>query len=136
MRAAAGGAAAAAAWGLLEPLDMRLFRSRYSDVALLGKAVTRGPRWRLAGFALHTVNGAAFGLLFHALRARTAGDGRRLALALALVENVALYPLGYLVDRHHPARGDPAVASLMTPRVFAQETFRHAVFGVLLGRLA
>nr|MBA3244459.1 hypothetical protein [Actinomycetota bacterium] len=43
---AVAGAVAATAWGLVEPLDRRLFRSDYSDIALLGKAVTRGPRWR------------------------------------------------------------------------------------------
>ena len=135
-RAAAGGAAAATAWALLEPLDARLFRSHYSDVALLGKLVTRRRGWRAAGFAMHAANGAAFGLLFHELRRRSSRDPRRLALGLALVENVALYPLGALVDRHHPARGDRDLPPLLSKRVFAQETFRHAVFGVLLGRLA
>lgn len=136
MRAALAGATAATVWGLLEPLDRRLFRSDYSDVALLGKLVTRGRGWRTAGFVLHGANGALFGLGFDALRRRLDAEPRRLALALALIENVALYPLGLLVDRHHPARGEPGLAPLLTPRAFAQETFRHAVFGVVLGRLA
>jgi hypothetical protein len=38
---------------------------RYSDVAVLGKLVTQGDRWRAAGLALHTLNGAMFGLAFH-----------------------------------------------------------------------
>ncbi|MDF2751505.1 MAG: hypothetical protein K0T00_2681, partial [Gaiellaceae bacterium] len=57
-RSAAAGAAAAIAWGLAEPLDRRALRYDYSDVALLGKAVTRGPHWRAAGFAVHAANGA------------------------------------------------------------------------------
>ena len=136
VRAALAGAAAATVWGLIEPLDRRLFRSDYSDVALLGKLVTRGPAWRAAGFALHAANGALFGLAFHEVRLRREGDPQRLALTLALLENVALYPLTALVDRRHPARGEPGLAPLFTPRAFVQETFRHALFGVVLGRLA
>ena len=134
--AAAAGAAAATVWGLAEPLDMRLLRSDYSDIALLGKFVTRGRRWRAAGFALHALNGAVFGVVYHDVRRRIAVDGRRLALGLALAEHLALYPLAYFVDRHHPARGQPGLAPMLTLRAFAQETLRHAVFGLVLGRLA
>ena len=137
LRAAAAGAAAATVWGLLEPLDRRLLRCDYSDVALLGKAVTRGPHWRAAGFALHAANGAVFGLVLHELRSRTGADRRRLALGLALGENFGLYPLSALVDRFHPARGEPGIPPLLTnPRALAQATWRHTVFGVVLGRLA
>jgi hypothetical protein len=135
-RAAWAGAAAATVWALLEPLDRRIFRWDYSDVALLGKLVTRGPGWRAAGFALHATNGALFGLAFHELRRRLDVEPRRLALALALIENVALYPLAIVVDRRHPARGEPGLAPLLGVRAFAQETARHAVFGLVLGRLA
>ena len=137
LRPAAAGAAAATLWALLEPLDRRLFRCDYSDVALLGKALTRGPRWRAAGFALHAVNGAVFGLAFAALRRRTGADPRRLALRLALAEHVALYPLSYAVDRFHPATGEEGVPPLLrNPRAFGQATVRHALFGLVLGRLA
>ena len=130
VRAAAAGAAAATAWGLLEPLDRRVFRHDYSDVALLGKLVSRR-RWRLAGFAVHAANGAVFGLAYDELRRRRPGTS---ALGLALAEHVALFPLGALVDRYHPARGTSGVATIVHPRAFAQATVRHAVFGVLLGR--
>src|ERR671934_2762034 len=134
-RAAAAGAAAATVWGLLEPLDERLFRSDYRDVALLGKLVKRGGGWKAAGFALHAVNGALFGIGFDAVRGRTSLPPRRLAVLLALGENVALYPLAWLADRKHPRRGERHLPPLATPRVFAQETFRHAVFGLVLGSL-
>ncbi len=137
VRSAAAGATAATVWGLLEPLDRRALGCDYSDVAILGKAITRGPRWRAAGFALHAANGALFGLAYEAVRRRTSSDGRRLALGLALAEHVALYPLSALLDRHHPARGEPGVPPLLrNPRAFTQATWRHAVFGVVLGRLA
>jgi len=136
-RAALAGAAAAAVWALAEPLDRRLFRCDYSDVAILGKAVTRGPAWPLIGLVFHVTNGAVFGLAFHELQRRTGYEKRRLALALALAEHVALYPLGALVDRYHPARGEPGIPPLATnPRAFAQATVRHALFGYVLGRLA
>ena len=136
MRAAGAGAAAAGLWGVLEPLDEPLFRSDYRDVALLGKLVTGGPGWRVAGFALHTANGALFGLGFDVVRRRSRLSPRRLGLVLALAENVVLYPLAALVDRKHPRRGERHLPPLLTPRVFAQETFRHAVFGLVLGSLA
>jgi hypothetical protein len=136
-RAAVAGALAAAAWGALEPLDRRVFRCDYSDVALLGKAVTRGPAWRPIGFAMHALNGAVFGLAFREAARRVPVEPRRLALGMALLEHVGLYPLGYLVDRWHPARGQEGVPRLLTnPRAFGQATVRHALFGFLLGRLA
>ena len=136
-RAALAGAAAATVWAVLEPLDMRLLRSDYSDVAVLGKAVTRGRGWRPIGFAVHAVNGAAFGLAFDTLQRQTGLPKRPLALCAALGEHLALFPLGYFVDRYHPARGEPGLApNLLNRRAFAQATARHALFGYLLGRWA
>jgi len=136
LQAAGAGAAAATVWGLLEPVDQRLLRYDYSDIAVLGKAVTRGPHWRLAGFALHAANGAVFGLAFDKLRRRLPTNPRRLAVGAALAEHLTLYPLCYFIDRYHPARGEPGVPPLLeNPRAFAQATWRHAVFGTVLGRL-
>jgi hypothetical protein len=119
-RAAAAGAVAATVWGVLEPLDRRLFRCDYSDIDLVGFGSGR------LGFVVHAANGAVFGVAFDAVRERVAVDPRRLALGLALAEHVALWPLIGLVDRR-------LVASR---RAFAQSTLRHAVFGLVLGRLA
>jgi hypothetical protein len=128
------GAVAATVWGLQEPLDQELFGCDYSDVAVLGKAVTRGPRWRTVGFVVHALNGAGFGLVYHEARRRLPVEPRRLALGMALAEHVMLYPLCHLVDRYHPARGEPGVPPLAkNPRAFAQATWRHALFGALLG---
>jgi hypothetical protein len=133
---AAAGAIAATVWGALEPLDQRLFRCHYSDVAVLGKVVTRRRGWRAAGLALHAVNGALFGLAFGAARRRLPVEPKRLALAMALAEHVGLYPLAYFVDRFHPARGEPGVPPLLTnSRAFGQATVRHVLFGLVLGLL-
>ncbi|HSC48712.1 MAG TPA: hypothetical protein VLD16_00505 [Gaiellaceae bacterium] len=137
LRAAAAGAVAATVWGLAEPLDQRLLGYDYSDVALLGKAVTRGPRWRAAGFAVHACNGVVFGLVHDEVRRRVPVGPRRLAVAMALAEHATLYPLCALVDRYHPARGEPGIPRLLTSRrAFAQATWRHLLFGTVLGRLA
>jgi hypothetical protein len=61
---------------------------------------------------------------------------RTLALHLALAEHLALFPLGIVVDRMHPARGEPGLESTFGARSFAQATIRHAIFGLALGRLA
>jgi hypothetical protein len=127
VRPAAAGATAALVWAALEPLDKRLFRLDYSDVALLGKGVTRSRLWPVAGLALHAANGAAFGLAAKRLRVSP--------LTLALVENAALFPLTYLTDRYHPARGTRGLAPIFNMRGFAQATARHALFGALTGRL-
>jgi len=120
LRAASAGGFAAVVWGTQEPLDQRLFGCDYSDVEFLGRGN------RALGFVLHTANGALFGVVFDAIRQRLDVDQRRLALGLALVEHVSLWPLIALVDRD----------LLTSPRAFAQATYRHALFGVLLGRLA
>jgi hypothetical protein len=123
-------------WALAEPLDKRVFRFPYSDVALLGKAVTRGPAWRPLGLALHAGNGALAGVLFREVDSRIGGSRRRNALAFAMVEHLALYPLTLLTDRFHPARGEPDLPPLArSKRGFLQATFRHALFGVVLARL-
>ena len=120
VRAAAAGAVAAVVWGLQEPLDQRLFGCDYSDVLFLGRGR------RSLGFAAHMANGALFGVAFDAVRRRIDVDERRLALALAIGEHVALWPFISLVDRR----------LLTSPRAFAQATYRHALFGLVLGRLA
>lgn len=135
-RSAAAGAVAATVWAALEPLDRRVFGCDYSDVALLGKAVTRSRAWPAVGLALHALNGAVFGLAFHEVRRVTRLPTRPLAFGMALAEHMTLYPLGTLTDRYHPARGEPGVPRLIgNRRAYAQATFRHAVFGLVLGRL-
>ena len=136
-RSAVAGAAAAAVWAFQEPLDRRLIRCDYSDVAVLGKAVTNGRWWWPAGLAMHLVNGALFGLAYHEARRRWPARPRALGDGLALGEHVAFFPLCYLLARVHPQRGAPGVPALLENRkAFVQATWRHTVFGVVLGRLA
>jgi hypothetical protein len=123
-RGALAGVVAAALWAAANPLARRIFRTPYSDVGLLGG----GP----LGLALHTANGAGFGYLF----IRLGGRGVQQGVAAALVENTLLWPGMLVVDRVHPRRRDgtwPPLAG--NPRVFAQATAGHALFGALLGAL-
>jgi hypothetical protein len=134
---AAAGAVAASVWSLLEPIDRRLLRCDYSDVLLLGKTFTRGRLAWPIGFAIHAANGALFGFAFDQIQRRVPYSKERVAIGMALAEHVALYPLSYFVDRHHPARGEAGIPPLFTnPRAFVQATLRHALFGVVLGRLS
>jgi hypothetical protein len=133
---AAAGVTAALVWAAAEPLDRRAFGSRYSDVELLGTALTTRPRaWPVAGLALHALNGAAFGAAFGLLARRLPGRERRLAVGLALAEHAATWPLTGAVERRHPAadRLPPLAGSR---RALAQATFRHALFGLTLGTVA
>src|SRR5664279_292877 len=67
LRGAVSGAVAAAVWGVQQPLDKRVFSSRYDDIELLGKAVTRGDAWYAFGLGLHIGNGALFGAIYACL---------------------------------------------------------------------
>jgi hypothetical protein len=131
MNAAKAGAIAALVWAAVEPLDQRVLRHDYSDVAVLGKAVTRSRAWPLAGLAMHAANGALFGVAYAQTRRRGTS-----AVALALAEHTVLFPLGAIVDHRHPARGTKGLAPMWSKRAFAQATFRHLLFGALLGHLA
>ena len=57
------------------------------------------------------LNGAIFGLAYYEIARRSSRDRRRLAIELALAEHMTLFSTGMLVDRYHPARGEPGVAA-------------------------
>jgi hypothetical protein len=119
---------------LEQALDERLFDSRYDDVEILGKLVTRGDDWRPIGFALHVQNGAILGAAYAQLKPSLPGPAFLRGLLTGLVEHVATWPMTVLVDRYHPARKElPKLAA--NRRAFAQATIRHAVFGIVLGLL-
>lgn len=131
-RGAVAGAAAAALWAAVEPALGRTFGTPFSDVRLIGRAVTRGPLWPLVGVAGHVANGAAFGWAF----ARLGGRGVKAGVAAATLENLALWPAMSLVDRFHPDRRDGTWPPLLTdPRTFGFEATTHALFGAALGAL-
>ena len=133
-RSARRGTIAAAVWAAQAPLDKRVLRSDFDDVELLGKAFTRGDAWPLAGWAAHLQNGALFGALYANLAPRLPLPSWARGPAAALAENFATWPLVALADRLHPARED-LPAAFASPRALAQSTWRHLLFGAVLGEL-
>ena len=131
---AVAGAVATVVMTLEQPLDKRLFDSKYDDVEVLGKLVTRGDDWQPIGFVLHVQNGAIFGVAYARLKRSLAGPPVLRGLMVGLIEHVAAWPLTVVFDRYHPAREElPKLAA--NPRAFGQATIRHAVFGAVLGLL-
>jgi hypothetical protein len=106
LRGAVAGAVATVVMTLEQPLDKRLFDSKYDDVEILGKLVTRGDHWRPIGFALHVQNGAILGAAYARLKPSLPGSAVLSGLLAGLVEHVAAWPLTVLFDRYHPARGE------------------------------
>jgi hypothetical protein len=134
LNGALAGTAAAAAWAAQQPLDKLVFRSRYDDVELLGRAVRPDAGWYRIGLLMHAQNGALFGALY-----ANVAPGLPIAPALrgpaaALVEFIATWPLAALSDRFHPAR-DQLPVLIGNRRAFAQSFWRHLVFGYVLGEL-
>jgi hypothetical protein len=132
-RGALAGVAAAAAWAAVEPALARAVGTDYTDARLLGRLVRpTGVGWRVAGWAVHAANGAAFGAAFAALGLR----GPRAGLLAAQAENLLAWPGMAVMDRVHPDRRSGRWPRLLTDRrVLVQETLAHALFGVVLGAL-
>ncbi len=133
-RGALAGAVATGVWAAQQPLDKRVFGVRYDDVELLGKLVTRGPAWIPVGVAMHLGNGALFGALYANVAPRIPLPSWARGPFVAMLENAGTWPLTMVVDKFHPARAElPKLAG--DPRAFAQATWRHLLFGIVLGEL-
>jgi hypothetical protein len=134
LRGAVCGTVAAAVWAVQQPIDKRLFASRYDDVELLGKALTRGENWHGTGLSLHLLNGAVFGAGYSILAPSLPVPAPLRGPAVALTEHMSLWPLVALTDRLHPARNELPVLS-GSRRAFWQAAYRHLLFGLVLGEL-
>jgi hypothetical protein len=133
-RGALAGAVAAGVWALQQPLDQRIFGVAYDDTELLGKLITRGPAWRPVGLALHLANGAAFGAAYAQVAPGMPLPVWARGPAAALTESFGTWPLAGLSDRLHPARDE--LPTLRGNRAaLAQATWRHLLFGTVLGEL-
>jgi hypothetical protein len=125
---------AAAVWAIQQPLDKRVFSSRYDDVELLGKAITRDAGWVPIGFGIHMADGALFGAVYANVAPALPVPPVLRGPVLALSEHFALWPLVALTDRFHPARDE--LPNLRGNRVaFLQAAWRHLLFGLILGEL-
>ena len=133
LRGAAAGAFAAGVWAAQQPLDRRAFRVDYDDADLLGRLVARG-RWVLpAGTALHVSNGALFGALYANVAPRLPLPSWARGPCAGLAEHLLTWPATAVLVRLPGARGAPPFWS--SRRAFAQATWRHVLFGAILGEV-
>jgi hypothetical protein len=131
LRGALAGAAAAAVWAAQQPLDKRVFGVRYDDAQLLGGLVARGAAAYPAGLAIHLSNGALFGAAYaNVARSLPVPPALRGPLA-GLAEHLATWPGTAIIVRVQPDL--PRLWG--SGRAFAQATWRHLLFGAVLGEL-
>jgi hypothetical protein len=134
LRGALAGAAAAAVWAAQQPLDKRVFGVDYDDADLLARLVrVHGPAAQPVGLVLHMVNGAAFGALYANVAPSLPGPGAARGAAAGLAEHLATWPATVAIDRMPLGRDLPKLWG--DPRAFAQATWRHLLFGAVLGEL-
>jgi hypothetical protein len=130
LRGALAGAVAAAVWAAQQPLDKRVFGVHYDDAQLLGGLVARGRAEYPVGLAIHLTNGALFGALYANAAPALGGPPALRGPLAALAEHLATWPATLAVPRLREA------GSVWRPgRAFAQATWRHLLFGVVLGEL-
>jgi hypothetical protein len=134
LRGAVGGVVAAAVWAVQQPLDKQVFASRYDDIELVGRGLTRGEGWYSLGLAIHLLNGAVFGGVYANLAPDLPIPAALKGPAVAAAQHLAMWPLVAVTDRWHPARTELPVLS-GSRRALLQGLWRHLLFGLVLGEL-
>ena len=136
LRGALAGAAAAAVWAAQQPLDRRFFGVAYDDTELLGRwVVPAGGPWQPVGLALHLANGAVFGAIY-ANVAPSPARARRAARAARRPRRAPRDLAGDAPCSTACTRRASDLPQLWgSGRAFAQATWRHLLFGFVLGEL-
>jgi hypothetical protein len=131
LRGALAGVTAAAVWAAQQPLDRRVFGLQYDDAQLLGRLVTRGPAAYPIGVGLHMLNGAVFGAVYANVRSSLPAPATLRGPLAGLAEHLATWPGTVAI-----ARINPDIPPLWgSGRAFAQATWRHLLFGAVLGEV-
>ena len=131
LRGALAGVTAAAVWAAQQPLDRRVFGLEYDDAQLLGRLVTRSRAAYPIGVGLHLLNGAVFGAVYANLRSSLPAPAPLRGPLAGLAEHLATWPGTVAL-----ARVNPDIPPLWgSGRAFAQATWRHVLFGFVLGEL-
>src|SRR3954451_20615180 len=136
LRGAVAGAAAAGLWAAQQPLDKRVFGVDYDDAELLGPLFTgdrRAGTTLPAGVALHLVNGALFGALYAKAAPSLPGPRVLRGVAAGLAEHLATWPMTRFMTFHPAGSQFPQLWG--SRPAFAQATWRHVLFGALLGEI-
>jgi hypothetical protein len=132
-RGALAGGVAAAVWAAQQPLDKRVFGVDYDDADLLGRFIAPGPRGYAAGLAAHLFNGALFGAVYANLSPALPGPRWLRGPLAALGEHLATWPATAYSARLPAFTGLPQLWGSWP--AFAQGTWRHLLFGTVLGEL-
>jgi len=133
LRGALAGAAAAGVWAAQQPLDKRVFGVDYDDAELLGRFVAPGRAGYAAGVVLHLTNGALFGALYARVRPALPLPAMLRGPAAGLAEHLATWPATAALPRV-PAY-EPLPQLWGSWPAFAQATWRHLLFGTVLGEI-
>jgi hypothetical protein len=133
LRGALAGSVAAAAWAAQQPLDKRVFGVDYDDAELLGRFVARGRAGYVTGLALHVVNGAAFGAAYAHVAPALPGPRWARGPLAGLAEHLVTWPGTALAARVPALEALPPLWGSW--RAFGQATWRHLLFGAVLGEL-
>ena len=75
-----------------------------------------------------------FGAVYALARPLVPGPPVAAGIGAAMAEHFGFWPLGALIDRHHPARSELEPLT-NNRRAFAQAAWRHLLFGVVLAEL-
>ena len=131
----AGLAAGVAFVGVME-FDLRLTGRNVDDRVLLGRPLVpdRPEAAQAVGTLLHLARSVAFAWLYALVERRLPGPPWWKGVLFFNLENVALYPLTALGDRH-PAIRDGQLAPYFTWPAFLQSIPRHVAYGAVLGLL-
>jgi hypothetical protein len=129
------GLAGGAAFAAVMQADMAASKRRVDDFRLLADWGPLHDHWRITGPAVHAVNSAIVGAVYSAAEPSLRGPGWVRGATFALVENLTLWPVLFVLDRVHPAirAGDLPEFGHRWP--FVVETLRHLAYGLTLGVL-
>jgi hypothetical protein len=133
LRGALAGTIAAGVWAAQQPLDKRVFGVDYDDAELLGRVVAPGRAGYFAGVAMHLANGALFGALYANARSSIPAPAALRGPLAGLAEHLATWPGTMLLDRVPAWKPIPRLWGSWP--AFGQATWRHLLFGTVLGEL-
>jgi hypothetical protein len=132
-RGALAGGVAAAVWAAQQPLDKRVFGVGYDDAELLGRFIAPGGRGYAAGLAAHLANGALFGAVYANVASALPGPRWLRGPLAGLAEHLATWPATAFSASLPGFAGLPQLWGSWP--AFAQATWRHVLFGGVLGEL-
>ncbi len=120
-----------------ELVDERFLQPVYSDMKLLGYAVTRkSPQWWIVALIMHQFNSLLFALVYsRVIGPYLPGTGWRRGFLMAMIEGNGLWPFVYLMNKVHPGIKAGAMRPIGGWRDILAGELRHIAFGLVLGQL-